>query len=127
MGADEGIVWYLRAAEEDLGQARLVVLEGRISNATAPQLESLLDRPPTSGAQAVIVDLAGVDYINGAGLRVFQAAAARHNGSRRLVVCGLRPAVAAAFRLVGSIPQLITVETRDDALDAARAENSPSR
>ena len=127
MGAGEGIVWYLRAAEEDLGPVRLLVLEGRVSNATAPQLETALSRLSAAGARTLIVDLAGVDYINGAGLRAFEAAAARWNGSGRLIVCGLRPAVAAAFRLVGSIPQLVIVATREDALRAARAENSPSR
>ena len=117
MGAGEGIVWYLRTSEETLGPVRLVVVEGRVSSATAAELGRVLTGQPRDGLRAVIVDMSGVDYINGAGLRVFEAAAARFNGSTgELVVCGLRPAVQAAFRLAGSISHLTTVESRADAL-----------
>jgi anti-sigma B factor antagonist len=127
MGASEGIVWFLRAAEEELGAARLIVLEGRVSHATAPDLENALSRRFTAG-RPVIVDLTGVDYMNGAGLRVFEAAAARCNGSgSQLVICGLRPAVHAAFRLVGEIPHLVAADSRDDALAAAFSAKADSR
>lgn len=125
MGAGEGIVWYLRTSEEDVGPVHLVVVEGRISSATAAELGRVLTSPAAS-RQAVVVDLSGVDYINGAGLRVFEAAAARFNGSTgELVVCGLRPPVQAAFRLAGSIPHLTTVESRAEAL--RRFTEPPSR
>ena len=127
MGASEGIVWFLRTSEEEIGAARLIVLEGRVSHVTVPVLEKALSRPFTDG-RPVIVDLTGVDYVNGAGLRVFEAAAARCNRSGgRLVVCGLHPAVHAAFRLVGEIPYLIAAESRDDALVVARSANADSR
>jgi anti-anti-sigma regulatory factor len=61
--------------------------------------------------------MTGVDYINGAGLRAFETAAARFNGSKgELIVCGLQPAVQAAFRLAGSIAHVTTVPSRGDAL-----------
>ena len=117
MRPGEGIVWYLRTSEADLGPVHLVVVEGRVSSATAAELGRILTGPEPDGLRSVVVDLSGVDYINGAGLRVFEAAAARFNGSTgELVVCGLRPAVQAAFRLAGSIPHLTTVESREDAL-----------
>ena len=117
MGAGEGIVWYLRTSEEDLGPVHLVAVEGRISSATAAELGRVLIGPVADGRRAVVVDLSGVDYINGAGLRVFETAAARVSGSNgELVVCGLQPPVQAAFRLAGSVPHLTTVESREEAL-----------
>lgn len=117
MGAGEGIVWYLRTSEENLGPVCLVVVEGRVSSATAAELGRVLAGCAGDDFRAVVVDLSGVDYINGAGLRVFESAAAHFNGSQgELVVCGLRPAVQAVFRLAGSIPHLKTVESREDAL-----------
>jgi anti-anti-sigma factor len=65
----------------------------------------------------VVVDLAAVDYVNGAGLRVFETAAERFEDSHtELVVCGLRPAVSTAFDLAGAIPNLAIAATRDAAL-----------
>ena len=117
MGADTGIVWFLRSTEEDLGNVRLVSLEGRVSQASASDLAGALAAPQKNGCQAVVVDLSGVDYINGAGLQVFETAAARLStlGSE-LVICGLRPAVQAVFDLAGSIPNLTTELSRDSAL-----------
>ena len=117
MGAGEGIVWYLRTSEERVGPVRLVLIEGRISSATAAELARVLTGLVTDGLRAVVVDLSGVDYINGAGLRVFETAATRLNASDgELVVCGLRPPVQAAFRLARVLTHLTTVESREEAL-----------
>ena len=129
-GKSEGIVWYLHTSEQTLGAVRIVVVEGRLSNATAPELERLLSQPhpPVRG---VIVDLAAVDYVNGAGLRVFETAAERFEGSQtELIVCGLRPAVHTAFDLAGAIPNLTIADTRNAALrrfETAEPTSRPQR
>jgi anti-anti-sigma factor len=65
----------------------------------------------------VVVDLSGVDYINGAGLRVFEKTAALLSQSHvDLFVCGLQPPVRAAFDLAGAIPNLVVAASRDAAL-----------
>jgi anti-anti-sigma factor len=121
-GKNEGVVWYLRTSEETLGAVRIVVVEGRVSKVTAPELGRLLSQPHPN-VRGVIVDLAAVDYVNGAGLRVFEAAAERFEVSHtELVVCGLRPAVHTAFDLAGAIPNLAIAATRDAAL--RRFENA---
>jgi anti-anti-sigma factor len=115
-GKNEGVVWYLRTSEETLGALRIVVVEGRVSSATAPELGRLLSQPHPN-IRGVIVDLAAMDYVNGAGLRVFETAAERFEDSHtELVVCGLRPAVYTAFDLAGAIPNLAIAATRDAAL-----------
>lgn len=121
MGASEGgIVWYLRTSVEDLGPVRVVAVEGRVSNATAAELARVLTGQST-GPRELVVDLTGVDYINGAGLRAFEsAAAALADSGGELVVCGLQPPVQVAFGLAGDIPQLTIAPSRDAALQRLR-------
>jgi anti-anti-sigma factor len=73
----------------------------------------------------LIVDLSGVDYLNGAGLRVFEAAAAQFDGTEcQFIVCGLRPVVSTTFELAGRIPNLTFAESRGAAMAMARSEAS---
>jgi anti-anti-sigma factor len=126
-GKNEGVVWYLRTSEETLGAVRVLVVEGRVSSATAPEFGRLLSQPHPN-VRGVIVDLAAVDYVNGAGLRVFEAAAERFEVSHtELVVCGLRPAVHTAFDLAGAIPNLVIAATRDAALRRFETAERASR
>ena len=128
MGGDEGVVWYLRTSEEILGSVRMVVVEGRVARATATALDQAVAGSQPTDITAVIVDLTGVDYVNGAGLRVFEAAAARlAEANAALVVCGLQPAVQTAFDLAGSIPNLTTAPTPDAALRRFQAGDQRPR
>jgi anti-anti-sigma factor len=115
--AEDGTVWYLRVSEGDVGPVLVLVVEGRVSSATAGYLDRALARD-IDRLRGIIVDLSGVDYINSAGLPVIEAAAARMQGSHcELVVCGFHPIVRAAFELAGSIPHLATVLSREAAVD----------
>ena len=117
MAVDDGVLWFLRTTEEDLGPVVVILVEGRVSSATAAGLGQALGRPDPGRLRGVVVDLSGVDYINGAGLRAFQAAAARLAGSScELVVCGLRPVIQTAFDLAGSVPHLSIESARDVAV-----------
>ena len=128
MGGDAGVVWFLRTSEEIVGSVRLVVVEGRVARATAPALDEALSRPQPAGLGGVIVDLTGVDYVNGAGLRVFESAAARlAEANVALVVCGLRPAIQTAFDLAGAIPNLTTAKTAEAGLRRFQVGDQASR
>ncbi len=121
MTAEDGIVWYLRVAEEDLGPVLVLVVEGRISGATAGHLDRALARRDAARLRGIVLDLSGVDYINSAGLRLFEAAAARmRRGHCELVICGLRPIVRAAFELAGLIGQLAMEASREVAVARLR-------
>jgi anti-anti-sigma factor len=122
MGAGHGIVWYLRTSQENVEGACLLVVEGRVSNATTGELSRALMTQLGDGSRSVIVDLTGVDYINGAGLRAFETAAGSLNGStRELVLFGLQPPVQAAFELAGAMPHLATAPSREAAYQRLRA------
>jgi len=114
MGRHDDIVWYLNAAEDDLGPVLVLVLEGRLSTATIPPIAGRLAQAAERW-RAVVVDLTGVDYINGAAVRAFESAAkALGAAGGELVACGLRPVIRAAFELAGPIPHL-TIEASSQA------------
>jgi anti-anti-sigma factor len=117
MSGESGVVWFLRTSGQELGTVRVVVVEGRVSHSTAAELARTLARPAGNGLRAVVVDLSGVDYISGAGLRVFETTAAfLGQVNVALLVCGLQPPVQAAFDLAGTIPNLAVAASRDGAL-----------
>ena len=117
MSGDSGVVWFLRTSGQEHGAVRVVIVEGRVSHSTAAELGHALAHPDANGLRAIVVDLTGVDYINGAGLRVFETTAALLNQVNvNLLVCGLQPPVQAAFDLAGAIPNLAVAATRDAAL-----------
>lgn len=124
MAAGQGIVWYMRTSAADLESVRVLVVEGRVSSATAAELARVLTGQLTS-ARKLVVDLTGVDYVNGAGLRAFETVAAGLDGAGgELVVCGLQPPVQVAFDLAGAIPNLTVVPSRDAALLRLRGQSS---
>ncbi|HZJ33681.1 MAG TPA: STAS domain-containing protein [Vicinamibacterales bacterium] len=117
MSGESGVVWFLRTSGEELGAVRVIIVEGRVSHATAAELAHVLAHRTANGLRAIVVDLSGVDYISGAGLRVFEKTAALlKQVNVDLLVCGLQPAVQAAFDLAGAIPNLAVAPSRDAAL-----------
>ena len=117
MTDEDGTVWHLHVTEENIGEVLVLVVAGRISNATAGDLGRALTRPDHSRLRGIIVDLSAVDYVNSAGLQQFEAAVAQMQGSHcELVVCGLRRVVNAVFQLAGSIPHLTIESSREAAI-----------
>jgi stage II sporulation protein AA (anti-sigma F factor antagonist) len=117
MDGDDGIVWYLRASEQDLGSVVVLTLEGRVSSATTADLAGWLDAQAAGGRRGVVVDMSGVDYINGTGLRLLASAAAElATANSEMVVCGLRPVIRTVFDLAAPIPHLTIEPSADLAL-----------
>lgn len=117
MSGNDGIVWHLRIQEEHLGTAVVLRLEGRIYSATSGDLAAALARFCTPDHNAVVLDLSAVDYVNGEGLRVIEAAAARLRAMHtEVIVFGLSPIVRTAFDLAGASGQLSIEPSREAAL-----------
>ena len=76
MTDEDGTVWHLHVTEENIGEVLVLVVAGRISNATAGDLGRALARPDNSRLRGIIVDLSAVDYVNSAGLQQLEAAVA---------------------------------------------------
>jgi anti-anti-sigma factor len=113
----------------EVGQGgRRVALRGRLDTQTAPvldrRLESLLESPSVT---ALLFDLAGLEYIGSAGLRVLARARkvldARGGG---LAVANLQPTVRTVFDIVKALPSMDVFE-EDAEFDAylARMQRPP--
>ncbi len=88
---------------------------GRIDTTTSGALEEAVRRAVDGGVRDLIVDLAGVEYISSAGLRVFLLLVKRMRDLKgRLVLCGMTEPVRQVFRLAGFMP-LFRVEPSQDA------------
>ena len=128
MTDEDGTVWHLQVTEENIGEVLVLVVAGRISNATAGDLGRALARLNNSRLRGIIVDLSAVDYVNSAGLQQLETAVAQMQGSScELVVCGLRPVVNAVFQLAGSIPYLTIESSREAAIARLGGQHVPTR
>jgi anti-sigma B factor antagonist len=105
---------------EELKQADALVLalDGRLDSTTAKQLEEVLPERMQSEAKLVL-DLAAVQYVSSAGLRVILKAAkvAKATG-HALVLAGLAPQVHEVFQVSGFSALFKIVDSRADALAA---------
>jgi anti-anti-sigma factor len=123
VSGNDGTVWYLRIQEDDLGDAVLLGLEGRVYNATSGDLARALERFCAGNRRAVLLDLSAVDYINGQGLSLVQAMADRlRMEHRELVVFGLSPVMETAFDLSGALAHVAVEPSRDAALKRVGAK-----
>jgi anti-anti-sigma factor len=91
---------------------------GRIDSTTSPALDAHLVGLAKEGQHRVVVDLAGVDYISSAGLRVMLSLAKRTKEAKgKLALAGLGDSVRQVFELAGFLP-LFVVEATGDAAAA---------
>jgi anti-anti-sigma factor len=107
----------LRIGEEK-GPGLLVVAPvGRLDSTTSSELEQVLLARVGSGAHRVMVDMAGIDYISSAGLRVFLKLAKKLKevgGALALVALG--EPVRQVFELAGFLPLFAIEPSRECGL-----------
>ena len=95
----------------------VLTLEGRVSSVTTADLAGWLGAQADRARRGVVVDMSGVDYINGTGLRLLATAAAEFaTANGEMVVCGLRPVIRTVFDLAAPIPHLTIEPSADVAL-----------
>lgn len=70
---------------------------GRVDTLTAPELEAAV---VLDGVEELVFDLAEVDYVSSAGLRVLLASQKRMMG-RKMVIANSKPAVKEVFDITG--------------------------
>lgn len=107
----------MNVTTRDIDGTSVVRLEGRLDTATAPSLETTCSKLIASGAKRIVIDMAQLEYLSSAGLRVMLAVAKQlQAGGGRLTVCGAENIVLETLQLSG-IPEIIPVcPTLDDAL-----------
>ena len=84
------------------GSNLTISLEGRLDTTTAPQLESEL-KQSLDGVQALEFDLAKLDYISSAGLRVLLTAQKTMNKQGEMKVTGANDELKEIFDVTGFV------------------------
>ena len=91
---------YLDIDVKKDGTEYTFLLEGRLDTITSPALESKIDET-TPDATKLILDLAKLDYISSAGLRVLLGAAQAMDGKGDMAVRNLNESVKEVFDVTG--------------------------
>jgi len=81
--------------------ATIVRCEGKLDSNTSGELHGHLDELIEGGAQKLLIDLSGVDFVSSAGLRVLLMTAKRLSGDGGLRISGLNESVNEVFEISG--------------------------
>ena len=79
-----------------------IAIVGRLDTTTAPQLEGEL-RSALNGITELVIDLAQLDYISSAGLRVLLSAQKTMNQNGNMVVTHVKPEIMDIFEVTGFV------------------------
>ncbi len=99
--------------------ADIVILSvsGKLDTMAAKTFEARILAQIESGVRRFVVDLAQLDYISSAGLRVFVLAAKRlDSASGKIVLCALKGPVKEVFDIAGFSSIFSVYGSQDDAL-----------
>ena len=90
------------------GSALSVAPEGRLDTTTAPQLESEL-RAALDGVTDLSMDLAKLDYVSSAGLRVLLSTQKLMNRQGKMTIRNVKPEIMEIFEVTGFV-DILTIE-----------------
>jgi stage II sporulation protein AA (anti-sigma F factor antagonist) len=111
----------MRIAEERAPRVLVVAPVGRLDSVSATELERHLMSRIDAGERRLVIDLAAVEYISSAGLRVLLLAARRlREPPSALVLCGMGPSVRTVLELAGFVPLFAIEPARVQALERLR-------
>ena len=86
----------------------MIKVEGRLDTVTAPELEKEV-KDSVQGIEVLVFDLAGLDYISSAGLRVVLSAQKIMNAQGKMIVKNVNEAVMEIFEITG-FTDVLTIE-----------------
>jgi stage II sporulation protein AA (anti-sigma F factor antagonist) len=96
----------------------IVAPVGRIDSTTSASLDEHLLKLAAAGERRIVIDMAGVEYISSAGLRVMLSLAKRIRENKGgLALCVLSESVRQVFALAGFLPLFTVTGTRDEAVE----------
>lgn len=107
----------MNIAHERLDGASVFTPQGRIDGATAGALEAALLAAIDADVPRLVLDLAQVEYMSSAGLRVVVLVGKRlKQRGGRLVLCSLQPLVQEVFEVSGLLGMVAVAPGRSEAL-----------
>ena len=98
----------LNINKNDNGSELTVVLEGRLDTTTAPQLEADMT-DSLENVSELVIDVAGLEYISSAGLRVLLSFQKIMNRQGSMVVRNATEEVMEIFEVTG-FSEILTIE-----------------
>jgi anti-anti-sigma factor len=104
--------------------AEIVTLSpsGKLDTTTAKTFEEKILAQIESGDRRFVIDLAQLDYISSAGLRVFVLAAKRLNSANgKMVLCALKDPVKEVFEIAGFSSIFSICGSHDEAIKVLQA------
>lgn len=84
-----------------------VALEGRLDTSSAPQLEA--EMKALDGITELVIDMAGLEYLSSAGLRVLLAAQKTMNKQGSMVLHHVNETIMEVFEITGFV-DILTIE-----------------
>ena len=94
--------------KEQNGQELSIALDGRLDTTTSPELEGEL-KGSLDGITSLTIDLAALDYISSAGLRVLLSAQKTMNKQGSMVVKNVSEEIMEVFEVTG-FSDILTIE-----------------
>ena len=98
----------MRIEKNQEGEKLNLAVIGRLDTTTAPELEQEL-KESLEGVKELILDLAGLEYISSAGLRVLLAAQRRMNKQGSMKLINVNELVMEVFEVTG-FSTILTIE-----------------
>jgi anti-sigma B factor antagonist len=112
--------------EHNQGTASVLTVAGELDLRTSPELEERLARAFDAGAELVILDLRGVEFMDSTGLRVLLTAHQRaHESGRRFALVRGADQVERVLTLTG-VREMLTIVDAPEELLAAGEQPSES-
>lgn len=93
------------------GASLALKLTGRLDTMTAPELDELL-RTSLDGVEHLAIDLAGLEYLSSAGLRVLLYAQNRMDEQGDMKVRNVNDSIMEVFDITG-FSEILTIESAD--------------
>lgn len=90
------------------GNKAIIKPEGRLDTVTAPEMESAI-KEILPGLTSLTFDLAGLEYISSAGLRVLLSAQKVMNAQGEMKLCNVNETVMEIFEVTG-FSDILTIE-----------------
>lgn len=106
--------------ETKTGNALVITFKGRLDSVTSPPTQDRLLALVERGESRLVLDLAQLDYVSSAGLRVFMLVAKKLKSlNGRVVLCGLQEPIREIFDIAGFSSLFPVTNTREEALQQA--------
>ena len=104
--------------QETIGEATILVPLARVDSSTAKAFEARVLAVVNTAAPKIIIDFSELNYISSAGLRVVLVGAKMTRGTRKFVLCGMKPHIREVFDVSGFAKILSIYPDRAAALAA---------